>query len=95
MKALKVIIIVVLLLIVASSAVAEYYPRTAVVTYLDRENDYVVATDWAGLTWEFIGIEDWCELDIVSMMLDDNNTPTNIYDDIIIKAYYGGWVNDF
>ncbi len=95
MKLFKVLLTTAMILFLVNTAFAEYYPRTAVVTELDIDNDRVIATDWAGLSWEFFGIEDWCELDIVSMILDDNNTPETIYDDIIVKAYYGGWVNEF
>lgn len=88
MKRIMMVLIVLLSLMV--SAHGEYYPRTGFVTELDHDRDCVIATDWAGLDWEFFGIEDWMQDDIVSMMMDDNGTPDNIYDDIIVKAYYGG-----
>lgn len=86
----RIMVVLIVLLSLMANAHGEYYPRTAFVTELDYDRDCVIATDWAGLEWEFFGIEDWMQDDIVSMMMDDNNTPDNIYDDIIVKAYYGG-----
>lgn len=86
----RIIALVLILISLVSSSLAEYYPRTAFVTSFDYMTDCVIATDWAGMEWEFTGIEDWQIDDIVSMMMDDNNTPDNIYDDIIVQALYGG-----
>ena len=86
----RIIALVLILISLATSSLAEYYPRAALVTSLDYTADCVIVTDWAGLEWEFIGIEDWQLDDIVAMMMDDNNTPNNIYDDIIVQALYGG-----
>lgn len=86
----RIIALVLILLSLMASSSAEYYPRTAFVTSFDYTTDCVIVTDWAGMEWEFIGIEDWQIDDIVSMIMDDNNTPDTIYDDIIIKALYGG-----
>lgn len=88
MKRIIALTLILLSLVISSSA--EYYPRTAFITSFDYTTDCVIVTDWAGMEWEFIGIEDWQIDDIVSMMMDDNNTPDNIYDDIIILALYGG-----
>lgn len=86
----RIIVLVLILISLATSSFAEYYPRTAFVTSFDYMTDGVIVTDWAGMEWEFTGIEDWQIDDIVSMMMDDNNTPDNIYDDIIVQALYGG-----
>lgn len=86
----RIIALVLILISLATSSFAEYYPRTAFVTSFDYTTDCVIVTDWAGMEWAFIGIEDWQIDDIVSMMMDDNNTPDSIYDDIIIKTLYGG-----
>lgn len=69
-----------------------YYPRTAVVTDLDYDNDLVIITDLAGLDWVMEGIEDWQVGDLVSLLMYDNNTPDTIFDDEIVMAYYGGWI---
>lgn len=68
------------------------YPRTALVTCLDWDTDTVIITDWAGLEWAFEGIEDWQEGDLVSLLMWDAGTPDSIFDDHILKAYYGGWL---
>ena len=86
----RIVVVLIILLSLVVNANAEYYPRTAFVTELDYDEDCVVVTDWVGMEWEFIGIEDWQIDDIVSMMMDDNDTPDNIYDDIIMQALYGG-----
>jgi len=88
----RIIALVLILISLVASSSAEYYPRTALVTSLDYTTDCVIATDWAGIEWEFTGIEDWQINDLVSMMMDDNNTPNTIYDDIIVKALYGGFI---
>lgn len=67
------------------------YPRTAAVAGFDYDRDVVIATDWAGLEWEFEGIEDWEIGDLVSLMMYDNGMPNTILDDEIMLAYYGGW----
>lgn len=69
-----------------------YYPRTAVVTDLDYDNDLVIITDWAGLDWMMEGIEDWQVGDLVSLLMYDCGTPDTIFDDKIVMAYYGGWI---
>lgn len=67
------------------------YPRTAVVTDLDYDEDLVICTDCVGFDWVFEGIEDWSEGDVVSLLMWDAGTPDSILDDVILKAYYGGW----
>ncbi len=67
------------------------YPNTAVITDLDYENDLVTCTDSVGFDWVFEGIEDWNEGDVVSLLMWDAGTPNSIRDDVILKAYYGGW----
>ena len=67
------------------------YPRTAVVTDLDYDEDLVICTDSVGFDWVFEGIEDWSEGDVVSLLMWDADTPDSILDDVILKAYYGGW----
>ena len=65
------------------------YPRTARVYEIDRDADLVTVIDAAGFLWEFYGVEDWEVDDLVSLLMFDNGTKT-IFDDEIIKAYYGG-----
>ena len=69
------------------------YAKTAVVIELDRENDIVTVVDGAENFWEFYGVEDWETGDFASMLMDDNGTPENIFDDIIIEVTYAGTFN--
>lgn len=75
-----------------AEGVEGYYPRTAVVTDLDYDNDLVIITDWAGFDWVMEGIEDWQVGDLVSLLMYDCGTPDTIFDDEIVMAYYGGWI---
>lgn len=70
---------------------AHIYPLYSVVTEVDKENDIVTVTDFNGNDWQFSGCEDWECGNIASLIMHDNGTP-DIYDDIIIKAEYNGWV---
>ncbi len=67
------------------------YPNTAVVVEINRYEDIVICVDYAGNEWIFEEVEDWMVGDIVSLMMFDNFTES-IRDDIIIIAYYGGYV---
>ena len=68
------------------------YPTCGVVSELNEANDLVIFTDFNGNEWEFKGVEDWIEGDIVSAIMSDNCTPENIYDDVIVQTRYSGWV---
>lgn len=69
------------------------YPLTTVVTEVNRGADVVTCADSNGNEWQFSGCEDWAENDICSLLMATNGT-TGIYDDSIIKAIYGGNVED-
>lgn len=71
-----------------------YYALTTVVEKVDRKKDIVTCMDFNGNLWEFYGTEDWQKDDIASLLMYDNGTP-DIYDDIIVKSYYDGWLGDF
>ena len=70
------------------------YPRTAVVREIDYEQGIIIIEDFEGLFWEFESKEEWSEHYIVSLLMSDNGTPEYIYDDEIIIACYGGWIDD-
>ena len=71
------------------TACAEFYPMTAIVIEIDEKYDVVTVVNAAGVYWMFEGVEDWTVGDLVALMMDDNGT-TKIFDDMIVKAYYGG-----
>lgn len=68
----------------------EIYPLTVQVIELDREGDIVTCVDGADNFWEFYGVEDWQTGDFASLLMDDNGTPENIYDDVITMTLYAG-----
>lgn len=55
---------------------------------------YILTEDFNGNLWKFEndGTEDWYPDDICVMIMHNNNTPETIYDDIIIKTRYSGYV---
>ena len=72
----------------------EFYPTTAVIYDLDRENDLVTVEDANGNLWQFEGCEDWDINDICSILMDDCGT-TSIYDDKIVMVRYSGTTEGF
>ena len=66
------------------------YPKAAYVAALDYDTNTVTVEDSTGHLWDFYGIEDWCEGDIVAMIMDDNGTP-DVYDDKIVSINFSGW----
>ena len=67
------------------------YPLSCVVSGVDLDNDIVGAVDFNGNLWEFEGVEDWQEGDIVAFIMNDNGTE-EIFDDVIVDLKYCGWV---
>lgn len=65
------------------------YPRSGIVTGIDRDADVVTFTDGAGNAWSFYGTEDWMIGDHVAGIMDDNGT-ASIYDDVIVSVQYAG-----
>lgn len=79
-------------LILASALIFNLYPQTFVVGGVDYDTDIVTIVDSNNNEFEFFGCEDWQEGDIVSAIMNDNGTPNDITDDIIVKTKYSGWV---
>ena len=101
MKYIKVIICLFVLIVcgylykyLSTNNSKNYYALTTVVVKLDNASDIVTCQDFNGNLWEFHGVEDWQRGDIASLLMHNNNT-SDIYDDIIINAYYDGWLEDF
>ena len=67
------------------------YPLSTVVTDVNYKKDTVTCVDFNGNEWSFKGCEDWQEGDRASLLMFNNDT-VYIYDDVIIKAEYNGWV---
>ena len=70
------------------------YPLTTVVTEVNHGAGVVTCVDSNGNEWQFSGAEDWAENDICSLLMATNGT-TGIFDDSIIKAIYGGSVENY
>lgn len=66
------------------------YPKTMTATEVNYKANTVICADYNGNTWAFTGCDDWQDGDIVSAIMSDNETPDNIYDDVIISARYSG-----
>ena len=66
--------------------------RVGIVVEVNEEEDVLVIEDACGLEWEYEGVEDIFEGDVVVMMMANNNTPDSIYDDIILSVEYSGFV---
>ena len=86
-----VILLVIFTCVGVANAQAEEYPACGIVTKIDQENDIIYFTDFYGEVWSFYGIEDWAIGDIVAAIMEDMGT-SSIYDDMIIKVQYAGWV---
>ena len=69
---------------------SNYYPMMGMVIDFDYDNDTVFVVDCAGFIWGFYEIDDWNIGDYVALMMDDNNTPDDIFDDIIVMVRYCG-----
>jgi len=67
------------------------YPKTGFVVEADRVEDRIVIEDATGNLWEMEGVEDWEIGDGASMIMYDNGTPENIYDDMIVNCRYNGF----
>ena len=93
MKKLIVIILFILVFfsILAVSARADIYAQTFVIVETDTLHDVITMIDFVGNKWEWNGVEDWICGDLVSALMDDNNTEI-IYDDIILNIRYSGWI---
>ena len=70
------------------------YPNAMVVVAVDREADIVTLSTCSGLLYEFYGVQDYEEGDIVALIMDDNGTE-DVRDDIILAHQYCGWPEKF
>lgn len=63
------------------------YPRSGIVSNVDRAADTVEFVDCIGEKWSFKGVEDWNSGDHVNTIIFDMGTE-NITDDVILCARY-------
>lgn len=67
------------------------YSISTVVDEVDYSNDVVIVVDVNGKTWKFSGCEDWLVGDVCVLTMFDNKTDL-VYDDVILKTTYNGYV---
>ena len=58
------------------------YETPAKVTEINQVTNWITLTDWAGEAWCIRG-DGYEEGQLVIVVFNDNNTPENIYDDVI------------
>lgn len=80
----------VLLTVASLASAGTIYPTTCIITNCDEQNDTVTINTGTGITYEFEGVEDYNQGDLVSCIMFDNFTPDDIRDDVIIAKRYGG-----
>jgi hypothetical protein len=79
--------------IAAIIAAGMIYPTTMVVTNVNYSTDVVTIETATGFTYQFEGVEDYTEGDLVSCIMYNNKT-TNITDDVILSVRYSGFYMD-
>lgn len=75
----------------ARAVAPKTYPAAAEVVKLDRAADLVTVKTSAGISYKFIGCEDWLLGDLVAMTMSDSGTPETVLDDEIVEARYSGY----
>lgn len=91
-----VIIILVAVIIVGGIVVTNnFHSRVAMVTEIDNENNIITVTCGNGNMFSFYNVcEDWMCGDLCSLIMYDNGTEI-VYDDMIVSARYGGYLELF
>lgn len=64
----------------------DIYAKKAVVVEVDCENDIVTAEDSLGFQWGFYGCDGYEVNDTVELLMCDNDTPGNVFDDLALDA---------
>lgn len=70
------------------------YSTTCVIVDTDYETDTVTMSTASGYLYQFEGIEDYWNGDLVSVIMYNNGTP-EIIDDVILSHRYVGWTELF
>ena len=88
---MKTLVIILLALFLGRFPVS--YDKAAVVVYVDYPADAVTVIDDSGELWQFIGADDWMIWDRCQLEMNDNGTPGNMYDDMIVNVTYMGYLS--
>lgn len=65
------------------------YPSVMIIAQVDEATNTVTCRDCTGNLWQFKGIEDWDEGDLIAIIMNSKGT-SEIYDDEIVKIEYCG-----
>lgn len=77
------------------AAAGTIYPTTCIITECDTQNDIVTMSTGSGILYQFEGVEDNFDGDLISCIMFDNFTPDDIRDDIILAHRYSGYTELF
>lgn len=77
----------------AAAPQSSIYPNAMIVDEIDRAADVVYIKTCTGLVYSFEGVEDWMIGDLAAVIMDDNGTPENVKDDIILDIRYTGYID--
>ena len=83
------------ILVSASERSNTMYPKTTICLAVNRQTDVVTVADVNGTEWQFSGCQDFEEGDLIALIMNDNATPDNIWDDTVVVARYSGGTNLF
>lgn len=70
------------------------YPAVGIVTKVDYETDMVTVQKATGVEYQFEGVEDLLEGDVMALLMYNNLTPETNADDVVLSARYGGYIAD-
>lgn len=73
-----------------SKSGANTYPKTTICLAVNHQTEVVTVTDCNGTEWQFSGCQDFEEGDLIALIMNDNGTPDNIWDDTVVTARYSG-----
>lgn len=71
-----------------------YYPDAGIVTEVDSQSGIVVFRNSVGIEYSFFG-DDYEPGDMCALIMDDMDTVSDVYDDVVIDARYIGTAPDF
>lgn len=95
-KILYAIITILLILIIIIICIANnFHSRVAIITEIDKGNNFITVTCGNGNTFSFYDAdEDWACGDLCSLIIYDNGTE-DVYDDKVVCSRYGGYIELF
>ena len=95
MYAVIIALVIIIISIMSIRFTDYFYSRVAMITEINTENNLITATCVNGNMYSFYDTSnDWFCGDFCSLIMFDNFTE-NIYDDKVISARYGGYVELF